>query len=94
MVVAMVDIVLKDEKKDDFKSWITESNQVLSKFDGFVSRRLLEGQDGSNRILVEFENIELFKKMHQSSEHEQFAGQLGHFMAGRPKRNFFQVLAE
>ena len=90
----MVDNVLKDEKKDDFKSWITESNQVLSKFDGFVSRRLLEGQDGSNRILVEFENMELFKKMHQSSEHEQFAGQLGQFMAGPPKRNFFQVLAE
>ena len=90
----MVDIVLKDEKKDDFKSWITESNQVLSKFDGFVSRRLLEGQDGSNRILVEFEIMELFKKMHQSSEHEQFAGQLGQFMAGPPKRNFFQVLAE
>ena len=37
MFVAMVDIVLKDEKKDDFKSWITESNQVLSKFDGFVA---------------------------------------------------------
>ena len=81
-------------KKDDFKSWITESNQILSKFDGFVSRRLLEGQDGSNRILVEFENIELFKKMHQSPEHGQFAGQLGEFMAGPPKRNFFQVLAE
>ena len=94
MFVAMVDIVLKDEKKDDFKSWITESNQILSKFDGFVSRRLLEGQDGSNRILVEFENMELFKKMHKSSEHEQFAGQLGQFMAGPPKRNFFQVLAE
>ena len=94
MFVAMVDIVLKDEKKDDFKSWITKSNQVLSKFDGFVSRRLLEGQDGSNRILVEFENMELFKKMHQSSEHEQFAGQLGQFMAGPPKRNFFEVLAE
>ena len=94
MFIAMVDIVLKDQKKDDFKSWITESNQILSKFDGFVSRRLLEGQDGSNRILVEFENIELFKKMHQSSEHEQFAGQLGQFMAGPPKRNFFHVLAE
>ena len=94
MFVAMVDIVLKEEKKDDFKTWITESNQILSKFDGFVSRRLLEGQDGSNRILVEFENIELFKKMHQSSEHEQFAGQLGQFMAGPPKRNFFLVLAE
>tara|TARA_B100000029_G_scaffold142066_1_gene137249 strand:- start:999 stop:1283 length:285 start_codon:yes stop_codon:yes gene_type:complete len=94
MFVAMVDIVLKEQKKDDFKTWITESNQILSKFDGFVSRRLLEGEDGTNRILVEFENIELFKKMHQSPEHGEFAGQLGEFMAGPPKRNFFQVLAE
>ena len=94
MFVAMVDIVLKEEKKDDFKTWITESNQILSKFDGFISRRLLEGEDGTNRILVEFENIELFKKLHQSPEHGQFAGQLGEFMAGPPKRNFFQVLAE
>tara|TARA_B100000686_G_C16389223_1_gene761565 strand:- start:426 stop:710 length:285 start_codon:yes stop_codon:yes gene_type:complete len=94
MFVAMVDIVLKDEKKDDFKTWITESNQILSKFDGFISRRLLEGEDGANRILVEFENIELFKKMHQSPEHGQFASQLGEFMAAPPKRNFFQVLAE
>ena len=94
MFVAMVDIVLKEEKKDDFKTWITESNQILSKFDGFISRKLLKGEDGTNRILVEFENIELFKKMHQSPEHGQFAGQLGEFMAGPPKRNFFQVLAE
>ena len=94
MFVAMVDIVLKDQKKDDFKTWISESNHVLSKFDGFISRRLLEGEDGTNRILVEFENIELFKKMHQSPEHEQFAGQLGQFMTQPPKRNFFQVLAE
>ena len=41
MFVAMVDIVLKDQKKDDFKTWISESNHVLSKFDGFISRRLL-----------------------------------------------------
>ena len=94
MFIAMVNIVLKDQKKDDFKTWITESNQVLSKFDGFISRRLLEGDNGTNRILVEFENMELFKKMHQSPEHGQFAGQLGAFMAEPPQRNFFQVVAE
>ena len=52
MFVAMVDIILKEEKKDDFKTWITESNQILSKFDGFISRKLLKGEDGTNRILV------------------------------------------
>ena len=60
MFVAIVDVSLKEEKIYEFKTWITESNKILSKFDGFISRRLLEGEDGSKRIMVEFENIELF----------------------------------
>ena len=74
MFVAIVDIVLKDEKKDEFKTWITESNKTLSKFNGFVSRRLLEAQDGTNRIMVEFNDMGSFKKMHSSPEHGKFAG--------------------
>ena len=81
MFVAIVDVSLKEEKISEFKTWITESNKTLSKFDGFVSRRLLEGEDGSKRIMVEFENIELFRKMHQSPEHENFHNELGSFMA-------------
>ena len=94
MFVAIVEIVLKDEKKDDFRTWITESNKTLSKFDGFVSRRLLESQDGGNRIMVEFQDMESFQKMHSSPEHSQFANQLPEFMAQPPQRNFFQVVAE
>ena len=52
MFVAIVDVSLKEEKISDFKRWVTESNKILSKFDGFVSRRLLEGEDGSKRIMV------------------------------------------
>jgi len=94
MFVAIVEIVLKDEKKDDFKTWITESNKTLSKFDGFVSRRLLESRDGGNRIMVEFQDMASFQKMHSSPEHSQFANQLSEFMAQSPQRNFFQVVAE
>ena len=64
MFVAIVDISLKEGKASDFKRWVTESNKILSKFDGFVSRRLLEGEDGSKRIMVEFENIELLSLIH------------------------------
>jgi uncharacterized protein (DUF1330 family) len=66
----------------------------LSKFDGFVSRRLLEGEDGSKRIMVEFENIELFRKMHQSPEHQNFHNELGNFMEKPPQRQFYHVVAE
>ena len=60
MFVAIVDVSLKEEKIPEFKTWITESNKILSKFEGFVSRRLLEGEDGSKRIMVEFENFDQF----------------------------------
>ena len=76
MFVAIVEIVLKDEKKDDFKTWITDSNKTLSKFDGFVSRRLLESRDGGNRIMVEFKDMESFQKMHSSPEHSKFASEI------------------
>ena len=94
MFVAIVDVSLKVEKISEFKTWITESNKTLSKFDGFVSRRLLEGEDGSKRIMVEFRNFELFKKMHQSPEHEGFHNELGSFMITLPQRHFYHVVAE
>lgn len=94
MFVAIVDVSLKEEKISEFKTWISGSNKTLSKFDGFVSRRLLEGEDGSKRILVEFENIELFRKMHQSPEHESFHNELGNFMEKPPQRKFYHVVAE
>ena len=94
MFVAIVDVSLKEEKISEFKTWITESNKTLSKFDGFVSRRLLEGEDGSKRIMVEFRNIELFRKMHQSPEHEGFHNELGSFMLAPPQRHFYHVVAE
>ena len=94
MFVAIVDVSLKEEKISEFKTWITESNRTLSNFDGFVSRRLLEGEDGSKRIMVEFENIELFRKMHQSSIHQNFHNELGSFMEKPPQRQFSHVVAE
>jgi len=94
MFIAIVDVSLKEEKISEFKTWITESNKILSKFDGFISRRLLEGEDGSKRIMVEFENIELFRKMHQSPEHQNFHSELGFFMAKPPQRQFYHVVAE
>ena len=94
MFVAIVDVSLKEEKIPEFKTWITETNNVLSKFDGFVSRRLLEGEDGSKRIMVEFENIDLFRKMHQSPEHQNFHNELRTFMEKPPQRQFYHVVAE
>lgn len=40
--VVISDIELKKESMQDFKKWFVESNKVVSKFDGFIARRLLE----------------------------------------------------
>ena len=94
MFIAIVDVSLKEEKISEFKVWVTESNKILSKFDGFISRRLLEGEDGSKRIMVEFKDIELFRKMHQSPEHKALHNEFENYMQSSPKRQFYHVVAE
>ena len=94
MFIAIVDVSLKEAKISEFKAWVTESNKTLSKFDGFISRRLLEGEDGSKRIMVEFKDIELFRKMHQSPEHNALHNELENYMQSSQKRQFYHVVAE
>ena len=62
MFVMIADVQLKDGAEDDFKSWFSESNKVLSNFPGFVSRKFLKSADGSYRIVVEHESKETLSK--------------------------------
>ena len=93
-MLAIVDVSIKEEKLLEFKTWFSDSNKTLSKFDGFISRRLIQNENGDKCILVEFENFELFKKMHQSDEHNKLHSQLGNFMEKLPQRQFFEVISE
>ena len=45
MFVMIADVQLKEGVEDDFKSWFSESNKVLSSFPGFVSRKFLKSTD-------------------------------------------------
>jgi len=90
----IVDIQLKDGVEDDFKSWFSESNKVLSSFPGFVSRKFLKSTDGNYRIVVEHESKDTFIKMHNSPEHEKLHP-IGHsFMSEPPQRKTYTVAAE
>ncbi len=93
MFVVVSDIKIKPDAIEDFKKWFSEANKVVSKFDGFISRRLLETKDGQHRILVEFENLEKFGKMHQSQEHEQLHSKASSFMESPPSPKFYSVVA-
>jgi len=94
MFVMIADVSLKEGAEDDFKSWFSESNKVLSSFPGFVSRRFLKSADGSYRIIVEHESKETFIKMHQSPEHEKLHPKGHSFMSADPVRKTFNVAAE
>lgn len=94
MFVVVSDVEIKKESLDDFKKWFSEANKVVSKFDGYVSRRLLEAQDGTHRIIVEFESLDKFGKMHQSPEHEKIHQQAATYFAKPPMRKFYNVVAE
>ena len=94
MFVVVADIKIKPGHVDDFKRWFSEANRVVSRFDGFVSRRLLETRDGQHRILVEFESLEKFSTMHQSPEHGQLHSKAASFMDGVPSPKFYNVVAQ
>ncbi|EPA06638.1 hypothetical protein BG20_I1530 [Candidatus Nitrosarchaeum limnium BG20] len=94
MFVVISDIKIKSDSVDDFKKWFSESNKIVSKFDGFVNRRLLETSDGKHRVLVEFENLDKFSQMHKSPEHEKLHSTAATFMEKLPEPRFFTVVSQ
>jgi heme-degrading monooxygenase HmoA len=92
--VVISDIELKKESMQEFKEWFVESNKVVSRFEGFVARRLLESQDGCHRIMVVFSDRDSFSKMRQTQEHAAVHAQAVRFMARPPMPTFYSVVAE
>jgi len=94
MFVVMAEIQIKKGSENEFKNWIKESNVELSKFDGFVRRRLLETHTGKHVLLVEFKTKESFETMHKTPEHSLIQSKANSFMEGLPMRTFYEVVSE
>jgi heme-degrading monooxygenase HmoA len=94
MFIVMAEIQIKKGSENEFKNWIKESNAELSKFDGFVRRRLLETHNGIRIILVEFETKEKFETMHKTQEHLRIQSKGHSFLDGLPRPTFFEVVSE
>lgn len=93
MVIAMLDVNIKPGREEEFKAWAAESNGIISKFDGFVSRRLLQGSDGSLRMMVEFDSEEKFAAMRRSQEHQSVHRRASDLLAGPPVPVMYRVVA-
>lgn len=69
MFIVIVDIDFKRELESDFEKWFYESNQILSKFKGFVSRKLADSKKGKQCVIVEHQSKETFDEMYHSEEY-------------------------
>ncbi|MHB8546113.1 MAG: antibiotic biosynthesis monooxygenase family protein [Nitrosotalea sp.] len=94
MFVVSAEIQIKKGSEGEFKNWISESNVDLSKFDGFVRRRLLETRSGKHVILVEFETQAKFEAMHKTQEHFRIQSKGHSFMEGLPRPTFYEVVSQ
>lgn len=94
MYVAIIEMPLKEEKEEEFKAWIHDTNLVLAKQPGFVARRLAKSEDGKYVIIAEFLDKESHHKIHQTPEHNQIAMQLGSFLKQMPSRKFYDVVSQ
>ena len=94
MFVAMIDVTLKQGQEDEIARYIKETNAILSKIDGFISRRLLRSHDGSYRILVEHESQETFQAMHKNPEHDKVRAKLFEFIDPEIKKSLYTVVSE
>ena len=94
MVIALLDMSVKPGRLEDFKAWVAESNKVISAFEGFVSRRLLQAEDGSLKMMVAFESDEQFVRMRQSPEHRTVHKQAEEFRDLPSGPVIYRVLAD
>lgn len=93
MFLVIADVKLKEGLEEEFRDWFSESNKILSEFDGFVSRKLLKSTDGSYRILVEHKRKETFEKMHGNEKHKKLQATAITFMKQPPIPKFYDVIA-
>ena len=92
MLVVISEVELKPGVEPELMKLFAEHKKILSKIDGFVSRRLLKSVDGKYRIIVEHESKETFEKMTQGPEHKKIHDETVPFMESHPKPKIFQVV--
>ena len=92
MLVVIAEVELKNGVESEFKKRLAEHHKILSKMNGFVSRRLLKSADGKYRIMVEHQSKETFEKMTQSPEHKKIHDESVPFMEFHPKPKIFEVV--
>ena len=91
MIIVFVEHFLNKEGQNIFPNWISNTEQLLQNYDGFISVKQLVDIQNKERSLLElrFSNMEFLKKWSASSEHNQAMMELTKY---RVKKQFSQLL--
>ena len=92
--VSIADIELNKESIAEFKRWFTEVNtKILSQFDGFLGRMLIESPDGRRKIIFVARDKESFLAIRASKQHKELHAMALTFMTRPPALSFFGIAA-
>ena len=92
--VSIADIELNKESIAEFKRWFTEVNtKILSQFDGFLGRMLIESPDGRHKIIFVGRDNESFLAIRASKQHKELHAMALTFMTRPPALSFFGIAA-
>ncbi len=84
---------IKKGKEKEFLEWFSSSNEVYSKFEGFISRKLLKPiKDNSYAAIVEHKSEKTFMDMHTSKERQQVWLKVESLIDGKPTPHFYETL--
>lgn len=85
---------IQEGRMDAFEEWFAWSNEQFSKFEGFISRKLLKPLEGGNYAgVAEFESQAAFQAMHDSAMHAEAGKRVRPLFAGQPTPKFYKVVA-
>jgi hypothetical protein len=92
--LAITDVDLKKESLAEFTKWFSDINDnVLSRFDGFVSRILVESSDGKHKIILMTRDKESLLRIRASPQHKELHSKALTFMSRPPVVSFYSVAA-
>ena len=80
-------------KDDQFRDWFAWSNELYTKHEGFISRRLLKPLDSGNYVgIVEHDSYETFMAMHTGSTQAEARKRVKPLLESDPTPQFFDLI--
>lgn len=85
---------IREGMEGEFLEWFAWSNRELSKFEGFINRRLRKPVQGGTYVaVIEYESRETFVAVEASPTHDEAGKRVAPLLAGAPSPQIYKVVA-